>query len=53
MMTPGKSLAERFGLEEVPDLEPRYNIAPTQVVVIIRLEFGKLKGDHLREVMAI
>jgi putative SOS response-associated peptidase YedK len=37
LMTPGKSLAERFKLEEVPDLEPRYNIAPTQKVAIIRL----------------
>jgi putative SOS response-associated peptidase YedK len=36
-MTPGRSLAERFNLEEVPDLEPRYNIAPTQKVAIIRL----------------
>jgi putative SOS response-associated peptidase YedK len=24
------SLAERFGLEEVTSLSPRYNIAPTQ-----------------------
>ncbi len=37
LMTPGTSLAERFKLEEVPDLEPRYNIAPTQQVAIIRL----------------
>jgi putative SOS response-associated peptidase YedK len=38
LMTPGKSLAERFRLEEVPDLEPHYNIAPTQMVAIIRLD---------------
>jgi putative SOS response-associated peptidase YedK len=37
LMTPGRSLAERFNLEEVPVLEPRYNIAPTQKVAIIRL----------------
>ena len=37
LMTPGSSLAERFKLEEIPDLEPRYNIAPTQKVAIIRL----------------
>ncbi len=37
LMTPGKDLAERFKLEEVLDLEPRYNIAPTQKVAIIRL----------------
>jgi putative SOS response-associated peptidase YedK len=37
LMTPRWSLAERFKLEEVPDLEPHYNIAPTQKVAIIRL----------------
>jgi putative SOS response-associated peptidase YedK len=38
LMTPGKDLAERFGLEEAPDLDPRYNIAPTQMVAVIRLD---------------
>jgi putative SOS response-associated peptidase YedK len=42
-MTPGKDLAERFGLEEVPDLEPRYNIAPTQRIAVIRLDRDKLR----------
>jgi putative SOS response-associated peptidase YedK len=42
-MTVGKDLAERFGLEEVSDLEPRYNIAPTQMVAIIRLDRETLK----------
>ena len=37
LMTPGRDLAERFRLEEEPVLEPRYNIAPTQMVAIIRL----------------
>src|SRR5208337_2178418 len=37
LMTPGKDLAKWFGLEEIPDLEFRYNIAPTQMVAIIRL----------------
>lgn len=37
LMTPGRSLAEKFGLSEEPFLEPRYNIAPTQMVAIIRL----------------
>ena len=36
LMTPSKSLVERFGLEEEPVLEPRYNIAPTQMVAVIR-----------------
>lgn len=29
-------VAEHFGLEEVPDLKPRYNIAPTQDVAAVR-----------------
>src|SRR5208337_4485509 len=37
LMTPARDLAKRFGLEEIPYLEPRYNIAPTQMVAIIRL----------------
>jgi len=37
LMTQGWSLAERFKLQEIADLEPRYNIAPTQTVAIIRL----------------
>lgn len=36
LMTPGRDLAERFNLEEEPVVEPRYNIAPTQMVAIIR-----------------
>ena len=43
LMTPGRSLAKRFGLEEVPDLEPRYNIAPTQMVAMIRLDRDTLQ----------
>lgn len=43
LMTPGKSLAERFGLEEIPDLQPHYNIAPTQMVVVIRLDRDTLQ----------
>ena len=43
LMTPGKDLAEKFGLEEVPDLQPRYNIAPTQMVVVIRLDRNTLQ----------
>ena len=43
LMTVGKDLAGRFGLEEVPDLRPRYNIAPTQIVVIIRVDRDTLQ----------
>lgn len=37
LMTPSKSLAERFLVEEILEEGPRYNIAPTQMVAIIRL----------------
>ena len=37
-MTVGRDLARHFGLEEDIELEPRYNIAPTQVVAIVRNE---------------
>jgi len=36
LSTPGEILAEAFGLEEPPELAPRYNIAPTQPVVVFR-----------------
>lgn len=36
--SPGEVVAEVFELAEVPALEPRYNVAPTQEVPIVRLE---------------
>jgi putative SOS response-associated peptidase YedK len=36
LTTPGELIAEAFGLEETPALEPRYNIAPTQPVAVVR-----------------
>ena len=38
LMTPGKDLAKRFGLEVITDLEPHYNIAPSQMVTVIRVD---------------
>jgi putative SOS response-associated peptidase YedK len=32
----GEELAEAFGLDEAPGLAPRYNIAPTQPVLVVR-----------------
>lgn len=32
----GEALAEAFGLEEVPEVGPRYNIAPSQPVLVVR-----------------
>lgn len=37
LTTPGELIAETFGLEEAPQLQPRYNIAPTQPVLAVRL----------------
>jgi putative SOS response-associated peptidase YedK len=34
--TPGEVLAELFELDEKPHLSPRYNVAPTQEVAIVR-----------------
>ncbi len=36
LTTPGEALAEVFGLDEPPELAPRYNIAPTQPVAVVR-----------------
>src|SRR5262245_42206111 len=37
MMTSGPVLAERFDLTGFPELKPRYNIAPSQQVPVVRL----------------
>ncbi len=37
LKTPASLVAEEFKLAAVPDLEPRYNIAPTQPVVAVRV----------------
>jgi putative SOS response-associated peptidase YedK len=34
--TPSKTLAREFQVDEMPDIEPRYNIAPTQDILSIR-----------------
>lgn len=36
LVTPGPDLREALGLEEVPELPLRYNIAPTQPIAVIR-----------------
>jgi putative SOS response-associated peptidase YedK len=36
LATPAQLIAEHFGLAEVPELSPRYNIAPTQSVATVR-----------------
>ncbi len=36
LTTPSEVLAEVFGLDEPPELLPRYNIAPTQPIAVVR-----------------
>jgi putative SOS response-associated peptidase YedK len=36
LTTPPELIAEHFGLDDVPPLGPRYNIAPTQPVPVVR-----------------
>lgn len=36
LTTPGEALAEALGLDETPEVPPRYNIAPTQAVAVVR-----------------
>jgi len=36
LTAPGEALAELFGLDAAPALAPRYNIAPTQDVLVVR-----------------
>jgi putative SOS response-associated peptidase YedK len=38
LSTPAEVIAELFELDEVPALEPRYNIAPTQEAPVVRLD---------------
>jgi len=38
LMTVGRDIAEHFQLSEEPELAPRYNIAPTQIVAVVRLD---------------
>ena len=40
MKEPPNQIASMLGLDTVPNLEPRYNIAPTQEVVAVRMRDG-------------
>ncbi|MCX7895162.1 MAG: SOS response-associated peptidase [Thermoanaerobaculum sp.] len=46
--TPAEVIAEVFGLEEVPVLSPRFNLAPTQEAAVIRVESGQRRLVWLR-----
>jgi len=46
--TPSAVIAEIFGLGEVPELAPRYNIAPTQTAAVVRWRGGRRELAMLR-----
>ena len=50
LTSPAEVVAELFGLAAIPALEPRYNIAPTQLVPVVRADerSGQRRLDHLR-----
>lgn len=48
LRTPVAELAEAFGLPEVPSLEPRYNIAPTQPVATVLVVTGERQLRRMR-----
>jgi len=49
LTTPGELIAETFGLDEAPELQPRYNIAPTQPVLAVR----RPREDDPRELVPL
>ena len=40
-----RTIAEPFDLAEVPELLPRFNIAPTQAIPVVRLD-GEREGGR-------
>src|SRR5262245_28181798 len=48
LRTPPHALAKAFQLEGVPDLPPRYNIAPTQDVAVVRPDTHQRELSLLR-----
>lgn len=48
LTTPAELVAEAFGLPEIPELSPRYNIAPTQDVAVVRPGNAERRLDLLR-----
>lgn len=44
----GDELAAEFGLEEAPEVVPRYNIAPTQPVLVVRARGDAPRAEWMR-----
>lgn len=40
LVSSSKELAEQFELDETPEIRPRYNVAPSQEIAVIRLHHG-------------
>lgn len=40
LFTRGDAVAEQFHLGEVPDLQPRYNVAPSQLIAVVGTKAG-------------
>ena len=53
LRTPASAIAEQFSLLEVPDLQPRFNIAPTQPVAVVRVDsplpLGEAQGARFAQ----
>lgn len=45
--TPPDALRELFDFDELPNLAPRYNLAPTQVAPVVRMKNGRRRLDSL------
>jgi putative SOS response-associated peptidase YedK len=45
LRTTGDVVADFFGLAELPELQPRYNIAPTQAAPVVRLLPGRRERE--------
>jgi putative SOS response-associated peptidase YedK len=48
LRTPIKSIAKEFGIEEMPPIEARYNIAPTQVILSVLQIKDERRMKHLK-----
>jgi putative SOS response-associated peptidase YedK len=44
----GDELPEAFALDEIPRVVPRYNIAPTQPLLVVRHDRGRPRTGSLR-----
>ena len=45
MVAPGDAIAELFHIAQVPDIQPRYNIAPTQPIAAVRISPGNKQRE--------